>query len=225
MSAEDTPPIPPAEPGRGLGGQLSRGEFSAADAVGGWRGILESVLPTLAFVVLFVATRDLRLAAVTAVAICAVAVIVRLVQRQSVSSALGGLLGVAIGAVWAMRSGRGTDFYLPGIIINAVTFAILALSVLARRPLVGIVAALFDPRVADWAGDPDARRTYSRATWLLAALYGVKAVVQAVLWQLGAVAVLGVVKLAMGLPLFALAVWVIWLMHRALLARRAARAA
>ena len=27
---------------------------------------------------------------------------------------------------------------------------------------------------------------------------------------------------AMGLPLFALAVWVIWLMHRALLARRAA---
>lgn len=205
---------------KGMGAVLRASEFSAADAVGGWRGICESVLPTLVFVVLFVTTGDLRVPAISAVAVCAVATAARLIQRQNVGSALGGLIGVAIGAVWAMRSGSGSDFYLPGIVINAVSFAILVVSILARRPLVALIAGIFDARVADWAADRDARRTYTRATWLLAALYGTKTAAQLILWSLGAVAALGVVKLVMGLPLFALVVWVIWLMHRALLHRR-----
>ena len=72
----------------------------------------------------------------------------------------------------------------------------------------------------DVVASRDAVRTYRRGTWLLAALYGVKGAVQLILWQSGAVAALGIVKLVMGLPLFALVVWVIWLMHRALLHRR-----
>lgn len=210
----------PEAPATGMGAVLRESEFSAADAVGGWRGVLESVLPTLVFVVLFVTTGDLRIPAIAAIAVCAVAVLARLVQRQNVGSALGGLIGVAIGAVWAMRSGSGSDFYLPGILINAATFVVLVLSILVRRPLVALIAGVFDPRVADWAQDRDAVRTYRRGTWLLAALYGVKGAVQLILWQSGAVAALGIVKLVMGLPLFALVVWVIWLMHRALLHRR-----
>lgn len=211
-----------ARPASGMGAVLQESEFSAADAIGGWRGAIESVVPTLLFVVLFMATRSIAIAGVAAVAACAIAVIVRLAQRQSVGSAVGGLLGVGIGAVWAVRSGSGTDFYLPGILTNAATLAIVLISILARRPLVGFIAALFDPRVADWAEDPDARRTYTRATWLLVALYGAKTLAQSVLFLAGAVAALGVVKLAMGLPLFALVVWIIWSMHRALLHRRAA---
>ena len=134
-----------ARPASGMGAVLQESEFSAADAIGGWRGAIESVAPTLLFVVLFMATRSIAIAAVAAVAACAIAVIVRLAQRQSVGSAVGGLLGVGIGAVWAVRSGSGTDFYLPGILTNAATLAIVLISILARRPLVGFIAALFDP--------------------------------------------------------------------------------
>lgn len=212
-------------PQGGAGRLLREEQFSAADAVGGWRGILESALPTALFVVLFVTTRDITVAGIAAIAACILAILMRVIQRQRVGSAVGGLLGVAVGAIWAIRSGDGTDFYLPGLAINALTAVVLLVSVLARRPLVGLVAAVFDPRVADWAQDRDAVRTYTRATWMLAGMYLLKLAVQATLYATGQVAALGIAKLVMGLPLFALVVYLVWLMHRALVHRREARTA
>ena len=63
----------------GLGAVLQEEEFSVADAIGGRRGIVESVLPTLLFVVLFVATGAVGLAAGAAVA----AVVVMQIGRAS----------------------------------------------------------------------------------------------------------------------------------------------
>lgn len=223
----DAPRVPadapddPQAPARGMAAVLTEQQFSVAEAVGGWRGVAESVLPTLVFVVVFVIGRELKDAAIAAVAVSAIALVLRLIQRQGISTALGGLLGVGIGAIWAVRSGQGTDFYLPGFIINAVTLAVLVVSILARQPLVGVVAGLVDQRVASWRADPDAVRTYRAATWLLASLYAAKLAVQGVLLAMGAVAALGIAKIVMGLPLFALVMWLIWLMHRALLARQA----
>src|SRR5699024_7389734 len=116
-----TPPAADREERRsGLGAVLQEEEFSVADAIGGPRGIIESVLPTLLFVVLFVSTRSVMIAAVTATAVVAVLLIARLVQRQSIGTVLGGLVGAALGAVLAIRSGEGSDFYWPGIVTNAV---------------------------------------------------------------------------------------------------------
>jgi len=214
-----------AEPARrsGLGAVLSEDEFSVSDAIGGPRGILESVLPTLLFVVLFVATRSVKIAALSAVAVVLVLLVARIVQRQSPGTVLGGLLGVALGAVLAIRSGDGTDFYWPGIVVNAVSLLVLVLTILLRRPLVGVLVALLDPRVQDWQEDPDARRVYTRASWLFAGLYAAKLAVQLPLLLTGQVAALGAAKLAMGLPAFAVLVYLVWLMHRALLGRRARR--
>ena len=205
---------------RGLGGVLRQEEFSVADAIGGPRGIIESALPTLLFIVLFVATGSVTVASVTAVAVVAVFLLVRIVQRQSPSTVIGGLLGVGLGAVLAIRSGDGTDFYAPGIAINAVTLLILLISLIARRPLIGLVIGVLDTRVQDWAENRDARTVYTRATLLFLALYAAKLVVQVPLLLTGHVAALGVAKLAMGLPAFAVIAYLVWLMHRALLARR-----
>ncbi len=81
-------------------------DFSVADAIGGVRGLVESVAPGLVFVVVYVATTNLRWALVTSVAAALVAVAARLVQRTPVTQAFGGLLGVGIGVLWAWRSGR-----------------------------------------------------------------------------------------------------------------------
>ncbi|MCL6423447.1 DUF3159 domain-containing protein [Brachybacterium sp. JHP9] len=220
----EAPAEDPSAPASGMGRVLGSSEFSASAAVGGPRGVIESALPTLLFVVLFVITRDLTVAAVAAVAAVLVALLVRLVQRQSPSSVLGGLLGVGIGALWALRSGEGTDFYVPGLITNAVAAAILLLSIAVRRPLVGMMISVLDPRVADWQRDPAARRAYTRATWLFAGLYALKLAVQLPLYLTGAVAALGVAKLVMGLPLFLLVAWIVWLLHRTVIARRESEA-
>lgn len=206
--------------GTGLRGVLQQDEFSVADAIGGPRGIAESVVPTLLFVVLYVATRSVPVAAVAAVAVVALALILRIVQRQSPATVLGGLIGVALGAVLAIRSGEGSDFYAPGIVINAVSLLVLVVSLAARRPLVGLFVGILDPRVQDWAEDPDARRVYGRATWLFVVLYASKLAVQVPLLLTDRVAALGVAKLAMGLPAFAVIAYLVWLMHRALLMRR-----
>ncbi|GAA1489571.1 DUF3159 domain-containing protein [Brachybacterium sacelli] len=206
--------------GRGLGGVLRQEEFSVGDAIGGPRGIIESALPTLLFIVLFVATGSVTVASVAAVAVVAVFLLVRIVQRQSPSTVLGGLLGVGLGAVLAIRSGDGTDFYAPGIVINAVTLLVLVVSLIAKRPLIGLFIGLLDARVQDWARDPDARAVYTRATLLFVVLYAAKLAVQVPLLLTGQVAALGVAKLAMGLPAFAVIAYLVWLMHRSLLARR-----
>lgn len=204
----------------GLGAVLQDEEFSVSDAIGGPRGIAESVLPTLLFVVLFVVTRSVMVAAVAAVVMVLVLLIARIVQRQSPATVLGGLLGVALGAVLAIRSGEGSDFYWPGIVTNAVSLLVLLTTLVLRRPLVGIFVGLLDPRVKDWAEDPDARRVYTRATLLFVGLYAAKLAVQLPLLLTGQVAALGAAKIAMGLPAFAVIAYLVWLMHRGLLARR-----
>lgn len=209
----------------GLGAVLQDEEFSVSDAIGGPRGIAESVLPTLLFVVLFVVTRSVMVAAVTAVVVVLVLLIARIVQRQSPATVLGGLLGVALGAVLAIRSGEGSDFYWPGIVTNAVSLLVLLTTLVLRRPLVGIFVGLLDPRVKDWAEDPDARRVYTRATLLFVGLYAAKLAVQLPLLLTGQVAALGAAKIAMGLPAFAVIAYLVWLMHRGLLARRERRRA
>ena len=215
-SEESAPPEGPAT-------VLQEEEFSVSDAIGGKRGIAESVLPTLLFVVLFVATRDVVIAAGAAVVVVVVLLVARIVQRQSPATVLGGLLGVALGAILAIRSGEGSDFYWPGIVINAVTLLVLLITLLARRPLVGLLVGLLDPRVQDWASDPDARRVYTRATLLFVVLYAAKIAVQLPLLLTGQVAALGAAKIAMGLPAFAVIAYLVWLMHRGLLARRGLR--
>lgn len=222
-SEEGAPQERRTTPRSGLGAVLQEEEFSVSDAIGGKRGIAESVLPTLLFVVLFVATRDVVVAAGAAVVVVVVLLIARLVQRQSPATALGGLLGVALGAILAIRSGEGSDFYWPGIVINAVSLLVLLITLLVRRPLVGLVVGLLDPRVQDWSSDPDARRVYTRATLLFVVLYAAKVAVQLPLLLTGQVAALGAAKIAMGLPAFAVIAYLVWLMHRGLLARRGQR--
>lgn len=202
----------------GLSSAFSEGDFSVKDAVGGVRGIIESLAPTLVFLILFIATRDAMIASVAAVVIVAILVAARALQRQSVGPALGGAFIVAVGAVVAMRSGSGAGFYLPGLIINAGWALFLLFSVAVRLPVVGFVAAVIDERVRQWREHPRARSLYIRATAVYALLFTAKVAVQAPLYFLHFTDALGVAKLVMGLPLFAAVTYVIYLIHRAVVA-------
>ena len=93
-------------------GAIDSERFDALAAVGGWRGILESVVPTLMFV-LVMAVRPTALVAalVASLAISAIGLMTRLMQRQSPAQVVGGIVLVLVSALWARRSGDATNFY------------------------------------------------------------------------------------------------------------------
>lgn len=193
--------------------QATSEDFSWSDALGGTRGIIEATAPGLLFVVVFVATRALVPTLIAASAVALLAYVIRLVQRQGTGQALSGLFGVAIGVIFAAATGRGENYFIWGIATNGVMALAFALSVLCRRSL---VAQFYGPLTGlpkGWQCDPvyaSVRRSCAAITWMWAGIFALRVAVQAPLWFTGQVAALGVAKLALGLPLFALGAWATW---------------
>ena len=197
---------------------LTADEFSFADAVGGVRGLVESTLPGLVFVVVFlVADRSLGPALVAAAAVAVGAVVVRLVQRTPVTQAFAGVLGVGVGVAWAWWTGRAGNYFVGGFLLNAAWLVGILLSLAVRRPVVGVVVSLLRGEDMSWRTDPGQdhlRRRYVWASWLWAVMFAARLGVQVPLWAAGddQLGWLGTARLAMGVPLFAATLWVTWLL-------------
>lgn len=274
--AEAIDDVVPPDEGAARGVRALAGEsFSLAETIGGVRGLVESMAPGLVFVVVFIATGNtLRPALIASVAVALVAVAARLVQRTPVTQAFGGFLGVAIGVLWAWRSGEAQNYYAAGLLTNAAYLVAMAVSVLVRWPVVGLVvealrsgwtdgdkvkAAVAASDVPDgarasgahvalgehvesevgraggtegdqgepapgtfrawaqrWRGDAALMRRYALATWLWVGMFALRLAVQVPLFMAGedAVAWLGTARLVMGIPLWALTLWLTWLLVR-----------
>lgn len=180
---------------------------SLVDSVGGVRGMIESSTPAVAFVIAYaVSGSDTKLAAIVAVALATVMAISRLARRETPQHALFGLVGVIIAAVFATKTGKAENFYLPGLLANAGYASAFLISILVRWPLVGVIASQIE-RQPGWRDDPERMRTYTRASWLWAGLFSLRIAVQLPLYLTGAVVALGIARAAMGIPLFALGLW------------------
>jgi hypothetical protein len=211
-----------SEPQAGRGLRALTGEdFSASDAIGGWRGAAESVAPGVLFVVVYLAAGQRMVPALVAsLGAALLAVVVRLVQRTPVTQAFSGVLGVLVGVVWAWRTGRAEDYFLYGLWVNVAYGVGTLATLIAGLPLVGLVVGLFDKHgplgggswgtVVAWRSDPALRRRYALATWPWVAMFALRLAVQVPLYRSAQVAWLGTAKLAMGLPLTALVLWLSW---------------
>lgn len=189
-------------------------DFDWSEAIGGWRGMAESVAPGGVFVTAFLVWGGFRAPVIAAVATVVLMVLVRLVQRTPVTQALGGLLGVGLGAIWAWRAGDATEFFVPSFFYTGGYALALLVSMLARWPAVGIVVGLFKGWGGRWRNHKPATRRFQAATGFYLGTQLVKLAVQLPLYFAGATAALGVAKLALGLPWFAVALFVIWRMVR-----------
>ncbi len=194
-----------------------------AEAVGGPLGMAETAIPAVAFVVTYTATgSNTNASATVAVGIALVLTIARLVRRESPRHALSGLFGVAFAAFIATRSGKAENFFLPGLLLNTAMVSALVISIVARWPLIGVIVSNLDGEGSGWRDDPLRARAFRRATWLWAGLFSARLLVQTPLYLAGAVVALGVARTAMGLPLFALGLWITWLLVRGVRAPQAA---
>lgn len=194
--------------------EIIRHRLSAA--LGGWRGSIETALPTLAFVGVWTWSKDVTLAVTSAVVITAVLALLRLVQRQSLQFVLSAAFATAIAAFFALRSGRAEDAFLPGILTSAGWAVATLLSVIVRWPVIGFMVGAGDPRMAEdpfaWRRDPGLVRVCQRLTLVLVVLYAVRVAIMLPLYFAGEVAWLGVAKVSLGWPAWVAAVAVMGVM-------------
>lgn len=197
--------------------RLGENDFSLTEAVGGLRGALESLLPGLIFVVTYVVSGNLWWTIGLSAGVSILFVMVRLIQRTPITQAMAGLLGVAVGVLWAASSGKAENYYAWGLLTNLVYGTILLISVLVRQPLGAWAVQILWALPPNWKRTPSFRVLYRRAvavTWVWAAVFALRLAVQAPLYFSGEVAALGVAKLVLGMPLFALAAWLTWIFLR-----------
>lgn len=168
-----------------------------AEAIGGIRGIIDSGAPILVFIVI-VAVSTLRTAVLAALGVAVVVAGIRLARREPVRYAVSGCLGVGISAVVALRTGKAEGFFLPGIAIQAVYGLAFLASILARRPLVGVVLRGLGRPV------PQGRVAVA-TTALWAGVFLTRAGVQGALYLAGKPGWLAAVRIGMGWPLTFLA--------------------
>ncbi|MFC7402209.1 DUF3159 domain-containing protein [Citricoccus sp. GCM10030269] len=187
------------------------GDIDLLATIGGWRGLLESVLPSAVFLVAFIISSDLWGAGIAAVAVAAVFSVIRLVQRQSPLQALAGLAVVVLCVVVALNTGEARDYYLWGFVTNAVYIVALSVSVFVGWPLLGLVYGIVRNEGLAWRRDRERRRRYAWATWFVVAALALRLVVQLPLYLADLLTALGTARLVMGLPLYALALWFGWL--------------
>lgn len=201
---------------RGLGAVVP-GQAPTVDAlfgaIGGVRGIVESLTPGFVFLIVFTVTGDLVPSVVAPVAVAVVALLVRLVQRLPVLPAVSGGIGIALSAGLALWTGRAADNFVGGFIINAVSLSAFAISLLIRKPLVGVIAAVLAPKTA-WLTDAAPRRAVTIASVLWAGFFGLRLGVQLPLYFANLTSALAATKLIMGLPLYASMLWVTWMLLR-----------
>jgi hypothetical protein len=195
-------------------GLLGGESFSFADAIGGWRGLIESALPGIVYVVVFLIADTWLAPTIAALVVVAVLVALRLIQRGSITQSLSGVVGVAIGAVWAWRTGSASGYFAPGLWANAAYLVGILISMAVRWPAAGVVMGFVHGTGTHWREAPGHMRRAQLGSAVLAGMFALRLAVQVPLFLADQTAVLGTVKLVMGTPLFALTLWVVWLIVR-----------
>ncbi len=184
-------------------------------AVGGWLGVVESILPPLLFVVLYQVAairaapapvpRPALVPIVLVPLLCsAVLVAYRLVRRQKVGAAIAGAVVVGVSAVLVLVTGDAGSNFVPGFFINAGYGLAFLISVLVRRPLVAVIVGLLLTK-GEGGDDRTRRRVFTWLTLAWVALFAIRLAVELPLYFAGGqVVALGIARIALGVPLYAL---------------------
>lgn len=189
-------------------------------SIGGWSGAFITAIPTAVFIIVNVLT-SLRVAIFAAVGSALLLSGYRLIRKQPVQQALSGLFGVVVAAVIAARTGQARGFFLLGIWTSFVYAVPFAISLLVRRPLVGVLWEFLDPTPQDGEPRPWHKRrvlllAYTWATLAATAVFLARGIVQATLYQHNATGWLAFARIAMSYPLFIAAVgFSFWVVQRA----------
>ena len=155
-----------------------------AALIGGPQGAIASMLPPVAFVVVYISTgSNLTAAVMTALVIGLTLAAVRLWRGERPVRVTGALLVVVLAAMVAYYTGSAAAYFWPLVLANVASALAFAFSILIKWPLLGVIVGPITGTGMRWRKDPDLLRAYSRASWIWVLLNVVRAAVQIPLIQ------------------------------------------
>ena len=182
--------------------------------LGGRRGLLDSGLPSIVFLIAFNVSHSLNKSAVISIALSVILAILRLVKRETLQHAISGVIGVVFCALLARHTGKAADFYLPGLVINLIYGSIYTVANLIGWPIIGVLLGPILGENLAWRHVPTRKNAYRKAGWLWVALFASRLIVQYPLYKTNHLNWLGSARLIMGYPLFVVVGWSTWLILR-----------
>lgn len=164
-------------------------------------GAVAAALPALVFVGCDV-VGSLRIGLVAA-GVAALAIVGwRAARRQSLKQPIAGAVVVAVGAAVVLLTGEARGFFLLPAIFPFVVTAVCVATLVARRPLTGLILNRICGGPPDWHLHHELRRVYARTTLACAVVDAVNAAIQLVFYARSDTLVLAVAHVATG-PVFA----------------------
>lgn len=204
-------------------GKVTPGETPTGSALlgamGGIRGLVESILPGLGFLVVYTATGNLLWSVLAPLAVAVLFIVIRIAMKQPWTSAIGGLVFLGLSAGLALLTGQAKDNFIFGFVINGVFLTVLLISLAVRWPLIGVIASLITGEGPDWRDDKAKVKVAVIATILWCGLFALRLGVELPLYFADNTQALAALKLVLGVPLYALMLWVTWLLVRTAYAR------
>lgn len=208
----------------GIGSLMSNEALSGADilrVLGGVRGLIETLAPGIAFLVAYTFSRDLAISLSLSLGLAVVFVVVRIFQRSQTRSAVAGLIAVSASAAVALFTGKPEDNYLIGLYTNSAYALVMFVSLVVGWPALGLLIGFVMGDGVAWRRN---KRRYRMmvlitAIWLL--LFVVRLLVQMPLYMAGDAYVeeLGLARILMGTPLYAIVLVLTWMLTRAVYPR------
>ena len=184
------------------------------NALGGKKGLIDSGLPAVVFLIVFNFNQNLQTAIWASLGLAIFLAIWRLARRDTIQHSISGVIGVLICAYFANRSGNASDFYIPKLLTNLGYGTVYLIANLVGWPILGLVLGPLLGENFTWRNNPRRKKMYIKASWLWVALFFSRIAVQYPIYKSGNVNLLGTVNLAMGYPLFFAAAYGSWLIIR-----------
>jgi hypothetical protein len=181
------------------------------NALGGKKGLIDSGLPAVVFLIVFNFDQDLQRAIWAALSLSIILAIWRLIRKDTIQHSVSGVIGVLICAYFANRSGNATDFYIPKLLTNLAYGTVYLVANVVGWPILGLVLGPLLGENFTWRNNPRRKKMYIKASWLWVAMFFSRIAVQYPIYESGNVNLLGTVNLAMGYPLFFAAAYGSWL--------------
>jgi hypothetical protein len=167
--------------------------------VAGRGKFVDSILPPLIFLIVN-ALLGFEYAMWGSLLVAGIIAAIRLLRRETLLYALGGIGGVVLAILVVQLLGRAEGYFLPGIITGGFTVLLCLVSVLIRRPIVAVTSHIARRWPLDWYWHPKVRPAYSEVTWLWVVYFGLRFLLQLNLFQGEQTGLLALVQLATGWP-------------------------
>lgn len=160
---------------------------------------IDTIIPPIIYVVgnnLF----GLKIAVILALVVAFIFALLRLLKKENILYALGGIGGVALASGFALIADNAANYFLPKIIGSGALFLISTISILIGKPLAAILSHVSRGWSFEWFLRKDIKPAYREVTIVWAILFLARMLLQLFLYNRGNLTELGWASILLGFP-------------------------